>query len=307
MLESEELFMKAICYVGTAIGIIVIFIVINYLFNLLYRKKFESKYEIKIDNKFKVRKNRKNLNINKFELVYPRWTYSNKNGSRNRVRKNNYLVYYYSILYFNEFTIKTKSPVNMIDLVKAIRDKYGDNIIEKNNEEIIKYAELKKKKDLITKTNEIQTIIDEFADDPSKFENFCSELFIKMGYKANVTPKTNDGGYDIVLNKDSVISIVECKCYAQNHSVGRPLIQKLVGANQEVKANGMKFITTSKFSKEAISFANETGVELIDGKKLINFINEYYKKSFNPIVSREEWQLNYDDLQKHYPPDVNVL
>lgn len=85
------------------------------------------------------------------------------------------------------------------------------------------------------------------------------------------------------------------------------MIQKLVGANQEAKANNMKFITTSKFSKGAILFANETKVELIDGGKLIELINKYYKKTSRIIISRVEWELNYNDLQRFYPPDVNVL
>ena len=184
---------------------------------------------------------------------------------------------------------------------------FYDNIIQKTKEEIDKYTEFKKKKELINNSNEAQTIINEFKENPSDFETFCAELFIKMGYEAEVTPKTNDGGYDIILKKGFEKSIVECKCYSQNHSIGRPMIQKLVGANQEVKADNMKFITTSKFSKEAIIFANETNVELIDGIKLIELINNYYEKKSKIVVQRSEWELKYNDLQKFYPPDVKVL
>lgn len=303
----EELFMNLMTIVGTIIGIVLVIFIIKIIINFINKKGFENEYGIKLKSGFIVKRHQNNSTTNKFELNYPKWTYSNKNGSRNKVRKNNFLIFYYSILYFNEFILKTKSPVQMIGLVKEIRNKYNDDIIEKNKEEMDKYIEIEKKKDLINKSNEVQSIVEAFTDTPSDFEIFCAELFKKMGYKAEVTPKTNDGGYDIVLNKDFEKSIVECKCYSQNHSIGRPMIQKLVGANQEVKADNMKFITTSKFSKEAVLFANETNVELIDGTKLVELISKYYKKNFKLEILRSEWELNYNDLQKFYPPDVNVL
>ena len=305
--SAEDLFINLIIGIGIIIGIIFIFFIIKTIINLINKKKFEHEYDIKLETGIKVNKSRNNSIANRFELNYPKWTYSNKNGTKNRVRKNNFLVFYYSTLYLKKFILRTKSPIQMIDLVKKIRDKYGDDIIGRTWEEENKYIELNRKKDLINKSDEIQTIIDEFTDNPTDFEIFCADLFRKIGYEAEVTSKTNDGGYDIILNKYFEKSIVECKCYAQNHSIGRPMIQKLVGANQEVKADNMKFITTSKFSKEAILFANETGVELIDGKKLVEIINKYYKKTSNITILRSEWELNYKDLQKFYPPDVEVL
>lgn len=195
-----NLYLNLIIGIGIIIGIILIFFIIKGIINAINKKTFESQYDIKLKTGFKVKKNKNSINRNRFELNYPEWIYSNKNGSKNKVRKNNFLIFYYSTLYFNKFILKTKSPIQMINLVKKIRDKYGDNIIEKNKEEMSKYIELKRKKDLINKSNEAQTIIDEFTDNPSDFEIFCAELFRRMGYEATVTPKTNDGGYDIILN-----------------------------------------------------------------------------------------------------------
>lgn len=284
-------------------GIFLIFFTIKYIINFINQKEFENEYSIKLGNGFKVHKN--NPSINRYELAYPKWKYSNKDGSQNKVRNNNSLIYYYSILYFNGFILKTKSPIQMIYLVKKIRDKYGDYTIEKNSQELNKYIELQRKKDLFNKANKSQVIIDEFSDNPTEFETFCAELFKKMGYKTEVTSRTNDGGFDIILKKHFEKSIVECKCYAQDHTIGRPMIQKLVGANQKVKADNMKFITTSKFSKEAILFANETDVELIDGRKLVELINRFYQKTPKITISRNEWELNYSDLKKLCPPDID--
>lgn len=305
--NAEKMLIILISVLVAIIGIIVIGDLIKKIINYIKRKSFENEYGIKLSNKFKVKKNKNKPSINSFELKYPYWTYSNKNGTRNRVRKNNGLIFSYSTLYFNNCIIGTKSPVQMIDLVKNIRNLYGDTIIKQSKEEKNKYNEIKRKKDLLNKLNDVQNIIESFTDNPSEFEVFCAELFRKMEYEAKVTPKTNDGGFDIILNKDSKKTIVECKCYSQKHNIGRPMIQKLVGANQEIKADNMIFITTSNFSKEAIQFARETSVDLIDGKKLIELINKYYKKTIKIEVKRSEWELNYNDLQKFYPPDVNVI
>lgn len=218
---------------------------------------------------------------------------------------NNMIVYSECLLNFDGHKIITKYPLLMIELVKILRNKFGDDIIQKNAEEISKYEQIMKEREFINNCNEIQGIINEFSNEPTKFEDFCADLYKKMGYKTKVTAKTGDGGYDIVMNYNNKKYIVECKCYDQKHSIGRPMIQKLVGANQEAKADNMIFITKSNFSKDAIVFAKTTNVELIDGDKLLELFNKYYEKDTKQInVSRSQWQLNKIDLQKHYPPDV---
>lgn len=126
--------------------------------------------------------------------------------------------------------------------------------------------------------SEILTITDllkKYADCPQEFEEFCAELFRKMGYNAKTTAKTNDGGYDLWMEKNGVTYIVECKLYTSD-IVGRPLIQKLVGANATQKADMMVFITTSGFSKPAKEYAVEQKIWLINGEELQRMIDNYY-------------------------------
>ena len=141
------------------------------------------------------------------------------------------------------------------------------------------YKDKLKKIDEEEKTdNETLTVSDllvKYADCPQEFEGFCASLFRKMGFEAETTAKTNDGGYDIWMKKDGITYIAECKLYSSD-IVGRPLIQKLVGANATQKADKMVFITTSKFSKLAIEYANEQKIWLIDGEELQRMIDVYY-------------------------------
>ena len=47
--------------------------------------------------------------------------------------------------------------------------------------------------------------------DPRKFEFLVADLFQNLGYKAKVTPGSNDGGKDIILRKGRETKFVEVK------------------------------------------------------------------------------------------------
>ena len=95
---------------------------------------------------------------------------------------------------------------------------------------------------------------------------------------AETTPRTNDGGYDFILKKpydsEEIIAIGECKLYSEDNIVGRPLLQKLVGANVSIQAKHLLFVTTSSYSKEAVLYADLAGIKLIDGNGLIELEKE---------------------------------
>ena len=151
----------------------------------------------------------------------------------------------------------------------------------------------------------LQNIINQFKDNPTDFETFTARLFQKMGYNAKTTSKTNDGGFDIVLHRNQITTIVECKCYAQDHNVSRPLIQKLVGANQTKNADRMMFVTTSDYTVGALKYANETGVETINGEQLSELIVKYYNiKNMDVKVNTYEWKLDRNDIYNHIPEDI---
>lgn len=156
--------------------------------------------------------------------------------------------------------------------------------------------------------NSINNLIASFAENPYDFEEFCVKLYQKMGFQAEVTARINDGGYDIILDYPSgEKGIVECKCYSRAHSVGRPLIQKLVGANQVVKAEHMIFITTSNYSSAAIEYAKESCVELVDGNKLLDWTHQYIRpEDIELTVETEEWALKPADIKQYIPSDIYI-
>ena len=108
--------------------------------------------------------------------------------------------------------------------------------------------------------------------DPYQFEKVVGDYFRDCGYVVQQTKRTGDGGKDLVMYKCGQTYYVEVKRYGKSHPVSRPLIQKLVGACHPVGAKGI-FITTSRFTKEAITEAHRSGIQLIDGDQFIRMLN----------------------------------
>lgn len=116
---------------------------------------------------------------------------------------------------------------------------------------------------------------------PSFFEKLVVDLLLAMGYgcddkSGQVIGKSHDGGIDGIISEDKLglnLIYIQAKRYNEGNSVGRPEIQRFIGAMQ--KAEKGVFITTSKFTKEALDFANAESrkhIRLIDGDSLVELM-----------------------------------
>ena len=122
---------------------------------------------------------------------------------------------------------------------------------------------------------------------PYKFEEIVVDLLIKMGYgdsdfnSGEVTAKSGDEGIDGIIKEDKLgldKIYVQAKRWKSETKIGRPEIQKFVGALDGQRAKKGVFITTGAFSQEAINYANNTSnatVILIGGQKLTDLMIEY--------------------------------
>ena len=96
-----------------------------------------------------------------------------------------------------------------------------------------------------------------------------------MGFSAHTTKASGDGGIDLIAYYHQPLLsgkyIIQCKRYAG--SVGEPIIRDLYGVIMSERANKGILITTGRFTKSALNFAEGKPIELIDGvflKKLMN-------------------------------------
>ena len=118
---------------------------------------------------------------------------------------------------------------------------------------------------------------------PIFFERLVVDLLLKMGYGGSLkdagkaTKISQDGGIDGIIKEDKLgldMIYIQAKRYARDNQVGRPDIQKFVGALAGQKARKGVFITTSSFSKQANDYAEslEQKVVLIDGESLVDYM-----------------------------------
>ena len=119
---------------------------------------------------------------------------------------------------------------------------------------------------------------------PSFFEKLVVDLMLKMGYggpgedAGTVTSYGHDSGIDGVINEDALgLDVIYLQAKRWDNTVGRPEIQKFVGALHGKRAKKGVFLTTSNFSADAIEYvrAIDSKVVLIDGLKLSQLLIDY--------------------------------
>jgi len=131
--------------------------------------------------------------------------------------------------------------------------------------------------DLLTKVLELS---------PTFFERLVVELLVKMGYGGSIQDagkaigKSGDEGIDGTIKEDKLgldIIYIQAKRWQPGNVVGRPELHKFVGALAGQGAKKGIFITTSSFTKEALSYTprNETKIVLIDGSQLTQLMIDY--------------------------------
>ena len=141
--------------------------------------------------------------------------------------------------------------------------------------------------------NSMETLRNELADEvleqlkagsPKLFESIVVDLLVKMGYggswedAARAIGKSGDEGIDGIINEDRLgLDVIYIQAKRWNGTVGRPEIQKFAGALMGQKARKGVFITTSDYTNDARTYANnvETKIVLIDGNTLVNSMIDY--------------------------------
>lgn len=119
---------------------------------------------------------------------------------------------------------------------------------------------------------------------PSFFERLVVELLVKMGYggsrrdAARAVGQVGDEGIDGIIDEDRLgLDTIYIQAKKWDGVVGRPEIQKFVGALMGKRAKKGIFITTSSFSADAVNYVSsiDAKIVLIDGKRLADLMMDY--------------------------------
>lgn len=156
-----------------------------------------------------------------------------------------------------------------------------DEMHEQTPEEILDKAYQRIRKSL---ASELLNKVIELS--PAFFERLVVELLVKMGYGGSIKDagkalgRSGDEGIDGTIKEDKLgldIIYIQAKRWRPGNLVGRPELQKFVGALAGQGAKKGIFITTSNFTKEAFDYTprNETKIVLIDGEQLAQLMIDY--------------------------------
>lgn len=116
---------------------------------------------------------------------------------------------------------------------------------------------------------------------PEFFEQLVVRLLVKMGYGGSIKDagqaigRSGDEGIDGIIKEDKLgLDVIYIQAKRWQGSVGRPEIQKFVGALHGQRAKKGVFITTGSFTKDAQLYVAmiDPKVVLIDGSRLVDLM-----------------------------------
>lgn len=108
---------------------------------------------------------------------------------------------------------------------------------------------------------------------PEGFEEFVAELFEALGYEVDRVGGTGDQGADLRVRRAGLLGVVQCK-YHTRGVVGSPELQRFLGTIHHTRSHKGFFVTTRTFSLAADRFAADHPIELIDGPRLVELVQE---------------------------------
>ena len=149
-------------------------------------------------------------------------------------------------------------------------DQIGDQ--SSTPEEVLQKAYLSIRKELA-----LQLLEKVKSNTPSFFENLIVDLLVAMGYGGSRSDageslgRSGDEGIDGIIKEDRLgLDVIYLQAKRWDGSVGRPELQKFVGALHGKRAKKGVFITTGIFAKGAIEYVKtiDPNVILINGRRL---------------------------------------
>ncbi|MCP9450652.1 MAG: restriction endonuclease [Nitrospira sp.] len=137
---------------------------------------------------------------------------------------------------------------------------------------------------------------------PAFFERLVIDVLVKMGYGGSrkeagkAIGRSGDEGVDGIINEDRLgLDVIYIQAKRWKDPIGRPEIQKFVGALQGHRANKGIFITTSSFTREAQDYVTKINSKIvfIDGEHLSQLMIDH-NVGVTPVMSYETKKIDSD-------------
>jgi restriction system protein len=128
-----------------------------------------------------------------------------------------------------------------------------------------------------------------FRLSPRGLEMLVAALFRELGYAVELTPRSHDGGRDVIAARGTPgrREVVQIECKTHTSPVGVSYVRQLRGVIERLGANRGILVTISRFTRGAREESEDDNrLELIDGTVLIQMLNA----NFGPLwVEDQAW------------------
>jgi restriction system protein len=120
-----------------------------------------------------------------------------------------------------------------------------------------------------------QTGLDSLRSLPWKhFEDVLAEAYRRQGYSVKeMLGSGADGGVDLLLCKNGNVIVVQCKRW-RGKPVPVQIVRELYGVMIDQRASAAKLVATTTFTADAVAFANDKPIELVDSKALLRLVRD---------------------------------
>jgi Restriction endonuclease len=175
-------------------------------------------------------------------------------------------------------------PVGLIEFFDAARSSSPQTLLIQGL--LVPGAEGTVSLDMARVSDEMVRYLAEHPDkmqflDPRVFEKLVAKLLNELGYETVLTPRSNDGGFDIRAYQKTqigtVLTLVECKRYSPERPVGVGIVRALRGASDLVRPSMAMIATTSRFTAGAREYVAQIPFQMTlkDNADLTAWLREY--------------------------------
>ena len=107
-----------------------------------------------------------------------------------------------------------------------------------------------------------------------QFESVIADAFRRHGYRVDECGGNKaDGGVDLILRRDGERTVVQAKHWRRD-VVGVALVRELYGVQCSIGAERAMFVALFRYSPDAVRFAAQVNMTLVDGEELLRIIAE---------------------------------
>jgi len=145
-----------------------------------------------------------------------------------------------------------------------------------------------------------------------EFESFVKDLFVKMGYEAELTSFLAS---DVIATNGNDIVIIEVKRYDSGNNISPEQVRQTLGSMWFHNANKAIIVTTSDFTVAAKEQTKGSPIELWNGVVLSEMVKKYFlppevddDSSYGQIFPKKPFDLKAlaESLEKFFPTRVKL-